>query len=713
MDFSPRKGMSDADIAQTVEAILSEQSLEEKVAMMSGRGFFQAMIEDRMRWSMRPYQAGGGCERLNVPALYFTDGPRGVARGSSTCFPVSIARGASWDRDLEYRVGEAMGVEVRAQGCNLSGAVCVNLLRHPGWGRAQETYGEDSFHVGEMGAALSQGIQSQNVIATVKHLALNSLENTRFTVDVRVDERTMREVYLPHFKRVIDAGCASVMSAYNKVNGEYCGQHDELLTQILRNEWKFEGFVHSDWIMGVYHPYGASAGLDIENPEPVQFGDKLIKAVEAGQIDPFVIDRACRRILRTLYRFLSAEDPYEAYPASMVCQRSHTDLALEAAEKSAVLLTNNGILPLKRNTKIGVFGRLAARANIGDNGSSRVRPPYVVTPLEGLSKYLDQELELTGEESDLPSAMEQARMVDTAIVVVGTTADDEGEFIPANLGGTDAIPEHIVEALTAARESIENELDEDDAGAMGGNADRGGDRELLRLPAEQVELIKAVSSVNPNTVVVIVSGSAIISWEWVGTTAAVLQTFYAGMEGGTALANLLFGELSPSGKLPFVVAASEEDYPHFDKTAKSIEYGPLHGYTLLQANQTEPQFHFGHGLSYSNFEYRGLKVRKTVQGVEAEITVVNTGGYDADEIVQIYVGFPNTTVARQGMRLKGFVRQSIKAGELKTLKIEIREQDLKFWDCETRAWRLEPGRHTISVGGSSDQRTLVSEEIAL
>ncbi|MEM7492675.1 MAG: glycoside hydrolase family 3 N-terminal domain-containing protein, partial [Pseudomonadota bacterium] len=240
-EFTPQKGMTDADIAETVEAILRETTLEEKVAMMSGKGFFEAMKEDGMRWGGRPYRAGGGCERLGVPTLYFTDGPRGVARGNSTCFPVTMARGASWDRDLEQRIGEVMGIEARAQGCNLSGAVCVNLLRHPGWGRAQETYGEDPYHMGELGAALSRGIQTHNVIATVKHYALNSIENARFKVDVRIDGRALREVYLPHFKRILDAGCASVMSAYNKVNGEYCGQHRELLTDILRHEWGFEG----------------------------------------------------------------------------------------------------------------------------------------------------------------------------------------------------------------------------------------------------------------------------------------------------------------------------------------------------------------------------------------------------------------------------------------------------------------------------------------
>jgi beta-glucosidase len=193
--------------------------------MMSGRGFFAAFAEDGGVWGARPYRAGGGIERLGIEPLYFTDGPRGVARGQSTCFPCSMARGASFDVDLERRIGEAMGKEARAQGCTLSGAVCINLLRHPAWGRAQETYGEDPHHLGRMGAALGLGIQAHGVIATVKHFALNSMENARFVIDVSVDERSLHEIYLPHFKHCLDAGIGSVMSAYNKVNGEYCGQN--------------------------------------------------------------------------------------------------------------------------------------------------------------------------------------------------------------------------------------------------------------------------------------------------------------------------------------------------------------------------------------------------------------------------------------------------------------------------------------------------------
>jgi beta-glucosidase len=689
--FSPSKGMNTAEIDAAVEMILSAATLEEKVAMMSGKGFFQQYAGSGGRWGADPYQAGAGCDRLGVPALYFTDGPRGVARGNSTCFPVPMARGASWDRDLERRIGEVMAIEARAQGCNLSGAVCVNLLRHPGWGRAQETYGEDPYLVGEMGAALSEGIQTHNVIATVKHFALNSIENARFKIDVRVDPKTLREVYLPHFKRILDAGCASVMSAYNKMNGEYCGQNRDLLTDILRQEWGFEGFVHSDWVMGVYHPYGAAAGLDIENPEPIHFGKKLVSAVEAGAIDPSVVDTACRRILRTLYRFAAAEDPLERYEGALVACPEHCDLALEAAEKSAVLLKNDrSLLPLKKDAKLGLFGRLARIENTGDFGSSRVRPPWVVTPLQGLTDYPGaRRVEFGGDEEDISAAAAAAAGMDVAIVVVGFTAEEEGEFIPGDISlGQIELPEAV------------KAMSNDDAQADGKRRARGGDRIHLSLPATQEKLIRAVAAENPNTIVVIVAGSAVVVRKWVDEVPAVLQTFYSGMAGGTALAKLLFGDVSPSAKLPFTVFRHESEYPHFDPGADSVEYGPLHGYTLAQAENIDPEFCFGYGLSYAAFEYRAFRVWQVRDNVQINISVRNTGDCIADEIVQLYLSRPESAGPAQCL-LRGFRRIRLEPGKQTTVRFNLTADDFRVFDPRTSKWSVEPGKYAISVGSDS------------
>ncbi|MFT5775856.1 beta-glucosidase family protein [Hyphomonas sp.] len=691
-DFSPQKGLTPEDIRQLVDSVIVEATLEEKVAMMSGRGFF-ALHKASGVWGSDPYRAGGGVERLGIPPFYFTDGPRGVARGRSTAFPCTMARGASFDTDLERRVGEVMGIEIRAQGCNLSGAVCVNLLRHPAWGRAQETYGEDSYHLGEMGAALSEGIQVHNVAATVKHFAVNSIENCRFKVDVRVEERALREVYLPHFKRILEAGCATVMSAYNKLNGEYCGENQRLLTDILRHEWGFDGFVHSDWIMGVRSPWGAVAGLDIENPEPVHYAARLIGAVENGQIAKLVVDTACRRILNTYYRFACAQDPLEDYPLELVAAPQHRALALEVAEKSAVLLRNEDLLPLDLATVgcVAVFGNLADLPNTGDNGSSRVRAPYTITPLGGLQEYAgESKVILGGNESDVDVAAQAASAADVAVVIVGYTADEEGEYIPGDLNlGQDVLPADIAEALEGAN-------------AGNNNGPRGGDRDSLALPESQVALIEAVSAANPRTIVVVLAGSAVLFGPWVSKVGAVLQTFYSGMEGGRALARLVFGEVSPSGKLPFTVASDPAHYPHFDKNADAIDYGYWHGYALLDRDGIAPAFCFGYGLTYGDFSYRALSARCAPSGdIIAQVSVRNDGAHAATEVAQLYLAPPGIAAERPKKILRGFQRVELAPGETKTVRFRVPADGLDWYDPETATWKTESGAHGILVGGSS------------
>jgi beta-glucosidase len=694
-DYTPRKGMTSVEIDSTIDAILAEATLEEKVGMMSGKGFFQAFIEDERVWAARPYRAGGGIARLNVPSFWFTDGPRGVARGNSTCFPCLMARGASFDTDLEMRIGEVMGIEARAQDCNLSGAVCFNLLRHPAWGRAQETYGEDPHHLGVMGAALATGIQTHNVCATVKHYALNSMENARFFVDVRIDERALHEVYLPHFKHALDAGCASVMSAYNKMNGEYCGQNRELLTDILRGEWGFDGFVHSDWVKGVYDVYGAAAGLDVENPEPIIFGAKLVEGVEKGHVEPEVIDRACRRILTTLYRFACAEDPLLDYPMELVAQPEHVALAQEAAEKSAVLLKNDAALPLRKGIgTVAVLGRLAAIENTGDNGSSRVRPPYVVTALEGLQRAQNSYgigRILTGDESDVAAACIAAAEADAIVIVTGYTAQEEGEYIPGDI----ALGQEVPEEARAAAQSI----------AI------GGDRDSLSLPDDQIALIKAATATGKPVVVVIVAGSAVMVEEWHDGADAILQTFYSGMEGGTALARLLFGDVSPSGKLPFTVARNAADYPYFDKNAAEITYDLWHGYSKLDRDGKTARYAFGHGLSYAKFTYRALKARVAGERIDVSISVTNQGDVAADEVVQFYIGTPGKVVERQAKLLKAFARITLAPGETKTVRKSIAFADLKWRDAATHGWRLESGEYRVMAGSSSVQ--LIESSVTL
>ena len=370
--------------------------------------------------------------RIGLSGLAFSDGPRGAVVGNATCFPVSMARGATWDPELEERVGDAIGKELRAVGANLTGAVCVNVLRHPAWGRAQETYGEDPHHVGELGAALTRGLQ-RHVMACVKHFACNSMENARFSVDVEVDDVALHEVYLPHFRRVVDEGVAAVMSAYNSVGGEWCGQNRDLLTGVLRDEWGFEGFVISDWILGLRDaPKSVHAGLDVEMPYRMVRAQRLPAALEQGEVSWKEVDAAAERVVATLLRFddvLSSP----AQPRDALGSSAHRELAREVASRAVVLLRNETVdgapvLPLPADTgQVAVLGRLADTVNLGDGGSSDVWDLDCHTVLDGLRAAVADVVHDDGADTQRAAAV--AAGADAAVVVVGYTYADEGEFI--------------------------------------------------------------------------------------------------------------------------------------------------------------------------------------------------------------------------------------------------------------------------------------------
>ena len=412
-------------VEDKAKRMLAQMSLAEKIKQMSGDApLVRGLVELFFAYNMRPIPAGENV-RLSIPAIRFSDGPRGVVMNHSTCFPVSLARGASWDTDLEERVGDAIGVEARSQGANLFAGVCINLLRHPAWGRAQETYGEDPYHLGEMGAALVRGVQ-RHVMACIKHFAANSIENTRYRVDVRISERTLREVYLSHFKRCVDEGAASVMSAYNKVNGHYCGHNSHLLRDILKKEWGFEGFVISDFVFGIRKGKAAKAGLDIEMPLTIHFGKKLMKLVRRGTVPEDVIDDAVLRILKQKIRFAQIGEPGK-YALQAIVSSEHKALAREAAQKSIALLKNDfvagatkRILPIDVDhlNRIAIIGKLATKPNTGDKGSSKVRPPYVITPLEGIRAAVPRDCEVMYSDGRIiRKAVEIARKADISVIM--------------------------------------------------------------------------------------------------------------------------------------------------------------------------------------------------------------------------------------------------------------------------------------------------------
>jgi len=677
--------LGEAEVEAYVDRLLGNMTLEEKVHQMSGDTWIWDLVKlvtlERSKFNDRPIPSGRN-RRLLIPPLLFSDGPRGVVMNHSTAFPVAIARGASFDRALEARVADAIGKELRAQGANLFGGLCINLLRHPGWGRAQETYGEDPYLLGEMAAVMIQGVQRHNVMACAKHFALNSIEESRTTVDVRVDERTLREVYLPHFQRAVEAGVASVMSAYNRVNGDYCAENAHLLREVLKGDWGFRGFVLSDFFKGVYDGVkAANAGLDVEMPVTQVYGKKLSDAVWAGQVPRERVEDSVRRILRRKVSYATRPDP-QAYEPGLVRARAHLDLAREAAEKSMVLLKNDReVLPLERSRvrTLAVMGRLADGAeNLGDHGSSRVYPPSVVSPLQGLREHLGAGTRVVHEVgADAARVRQLGREADAVVVIAGLDHRDEGEFIPER-------PE----------------------------SDRGGDRRDLALHAVDVELIHAVSALNPRTVVVLIGGSAITMEEWRNEAPAILMAFYPGEEGGLALARVLFGDVNPSARLPFTIPADVSWLPPFDPKATRAEYGYYHGYTLAEKKGIEPAFPFGFGLSYTRFAFSNLRLGAPEMAedgsLEVSVDVANAGTRAGESVVQLYAGFPASTVDRPVKLLRGFDKVTLGPGESGTVRFALRARDLAYWDSAAGRFRVEEGAYEVLVGGSSRRADLLA-----
>ena len=673
-----KKGLSKEEIEQLVEKLLNQMTFEEKVYQMSGNGFFKYLVMDR-KFGARAYPAGGVI-RLGISPFLFTDGPRGVIIHGSTCFPVSMARAASWDTNLEERIGDVIGKEVRAHGGNLFGGVCINLLRHPGWGRAQETYGEDPFLLGEFGAALIRGVQKHNVMATIKHFAANSIELTRFKVNVEMDERTLREVYLPHFKRCIEEGCATVMSAYNKLRGEYCGHNSYLLRDILKGDWGFEGFVHSDWMYGLRNTIaGVTGGLDVEMPRVKHYRKiKLKRAIRKGAISMELIDDAARRVIKTILRFTTKKDP-QTYNKDLIACEDHINISREVAEKSMVLLKNeHSTLPLNlQNIKtLAIIGRLADLKNTGDHGSSRVRQEKIITPLQGFNNLIGDSVTLAyNSGKDLDTAKNIALSSDAVVLIVGYTYKDEGEYIK----------EFKV----------------------------GGDRTNLGLRPNDVKLIQEISKVNPKCIVVLIGGSAIIMEEWKDCVPAILMAWYSGMEGGNALANILFGKVNPSGKLPFTIPKDPADLPLFDTETDEIEYGYYHGYTLIEKQNIEPTFPFGFGLSYTQFKYDNLKVEVLNDEILVHIDVSNVGNVAGEEVVQVYVGFEQSKIDRPKKLLRGFTKLALNPQETKTALIQIKKNDLAWFNPETKNWEIENIPYTIYAGPSSKNEEFLKITITL
>ncbi len=694
-------------------AIVAEMTTDEKLWCLDGDAPFWTGLTylSESGYHKSPFRAAA-VERLGLQGFSFSDGPRGVVVDQATCFPVSMARGATWDVDLEERIGAAIGEELRAVGADLYGGVCVNVLRHPAWGRAQETYGEDPHHVGEMGAALTRGVQ-RHAMACVKHFACNSMENARFTVDITVDEVALHEVYLPQFRRIVDQGVAAVMSAYNSVNGEWCGQNRALLTDVLRTEWGFEGFVISDWILGL-RDAGRSlhAGLDVEMPYRMIRAGHLRDDLDSGEATWDEVDRAVERVVAAQLRF--AEVLGRPAPGrEVLADEGHRSLAREAAAKSVVLLRNEPVdgarllpLDLPPGGSVALIGALAGVVNLGDGGSSDVWAPQVVTVADGLAAALPAGAVNLDDGSDPDTAARLAASSDMAVVVVGYTRADEGEYIgefaTAHLAhlfpGDDdpALVERFTESIADER-TIEPPDHAAPSAAAGGFAE-GGDRSSLHLHDQDVALIRAVSAANPRTVVAVVAGSAVVISEWDGSVPAIVQSWYSGMEGGHGLADVLLGAVDASGRLPFSVPRLASDLPAFDAGAETFVYDAWHGYWYLDRNGTPPAYPFGFGLSYTTFALVSAEAASDGSGLRVRASVRNSGPRAGTDVIQVYA---RRRGSNRPARLVGFSRFELEAGEEAAVDVVVAPDALAERDVDAHAMVVRPGTYLVRVARSA------------
>lgn len=660
----------DAAQEQEVASLVDSLDVHGLAYQLAGRRGLHSLSLWTYRWASFP---SGGVEAQGIPPLRFTDGPRGVNLGRSTAFPSASTRGAAWDPALEERVGEAMGREARREGATAMGSACINLIRHPAWGRAQESLGADPHHVGVLGAAHVRGLR-RNVLPVVKHYALNSIEDSRFRVDVRVDAATLREVFLPHFFETIAAGAGGVMTAYNKVNGTYCGEHADLLA-ILREEWGFEGYTTSDFLLGCRSGLASlRAGLDQEMPQAFHYHPRrLAHYVATGQLPFATLRAAATRILRAR----AACGVLRPGPAPTVDVERHQALALEAAEATMVLVRDRGqTLPWRADARVGVIGPLAEDAHCGSEGSVSVAPPFTISPLEGVREQCHR---VVYEPRTDPRAVARlAARVDHLLVVVGSRPRDEGEYFPL-LGG--------------------------------------GDRRTLALRESEVGAIEAAVGSGKPTVVVWVGGGLPALGAWYARTPCLLLAGHGGMLGGRALANVLFGRAVPGGHTTACVPHEHDDLAPFDPRADTVTYDRWFDYRRYDRSGRRPPLFVGHGSGQTRL--RALDPRVVRRGlgpdesIEVELVLQNEGARAATPVVALYVGRDGspTETEREPWTLRAFAKVALAPGASAPVQLTAPVAALREWDAQQDTWTLPAGPRRLSVSVAGGERLMLGEVV--
>ena len=693
-----------------IEEIISMLTLEEKIAMIHGNGLFRTE----------------GVKRFNIPPLKISDGPIGVRNeflddswipiGNSddyvTYLPCSLALASTWNTELAYKSGQVLGCEARGRGKDVILGPGINIIRSPLCGRNFEYMSEDPYVSGKMAVPFIKGVQENDVSVCVKHFAVNNQETERLNVEAILDERTFREIYLPAFEMAVKEGNAySIMCAYNKIFGYHCSNNRALLTELLKEEWEFDGIVISDWSAVNNTELAVNAGMDIEmsvttNFDEYFFANPLIKAVKEGKIKEEVIDEKIRRILRFMYKIniFSEDRKSGTYNLS-----EHRQVTLDVARESIVLLKNeDNVLPLedKKIKKLAVIGENANFTHSNGGGSAEIKALYEITPLLGLKMRLggNTEVKYAKGYSQDPSAKD--KLIEEAVELAKSS--DEVIIV----GGL----KHVEDQLKLENNALSVDEDEEIKHRIDSE---GYDKSDLILPYDQDELIKRILEANKNAVIVMLTGSPVDMSEWADEAKAIVQTWYNGMEGGRALAEVIFGDVNPSGKLTVTFPRKLEDSPAHKlgefPGEETVNYGEgiYVGYRYFETYDINPLFCFGHGLSYTDFKYMDFKITTNEKDNDVEILVnfkiTNKGKKAGKEIAQIYISDLEASVERPAIELKAFEKISLKAGETKEVEIKLNKKSLGFYDVNNKKWKVENGAFNILVGSSSKDIRLNSK----
>ncbi len=693
-----------------IDKLVSQMTVEEKIGMLHGNSMFST----------------GAVERLGIPELKMADGPLGVREEISrdswapagltndfaTYYPAGGGLAATWNAEMAHTFGNSLGEELRARDKDMLLSPAINMVRTPLGGRTYEYMSEDPFLNKKIAVPLIVGLQEKDVMACVKHYAANNQETNRDFVDVQIDERTLREIYLPAFEASVkEAKSYAIMGAYNKFRGEYLCENDYMLNKILRDEWGFKGVVVSDWAAVHSTAKSLKSGLDIEMGTPKPFNefflaDKLIAAVKSGEVSEKEIDLHVKRILRVLFQ-VKAMGGKTREKGSIATEAHYQDAYKIATEDIVLLKNDNNALPLKLDgiKSIAVIGNNAMKKNSLGGFGAGVKTKREVTPLEGLKNRLPSSIKINYAEGYLERYDEKNKGKLGDITLNGPVTIDELD------------PAKVQEAVEAAKKS--------DVAVIfaGSNRDyetEASDRRDLHLPFGQEELIKKVLAVNPRTIVVFIAGAPFDIGEITQKSPAVVWSWFNGSEGGNALADVILGKVNPSGKLPWTMPKNIMDSPaHATKSfpgGKSVNYaeGLLIGYRWFDTKNIAPLYPFGYGLSYTTFALENGRTDKTSyvpnETISVSVEVKNTGKVDGKEVVQVYVSKADSKVARASKELKGFKKVLVKSGSSETVTIQIPVKELAYYDVSAKKWTVEPGKYTLKIGNSSRD---IKKEIAI